>query len=162
MNRYGPNRGYDTKKEGQSLLSKWNLSQGNWGDESNFLKVRKTCAKALRQETTKDIQGDNWRETGKRWGWGGRWGLILLELKGHVEAFSLYNKYKNNKKYLNMNLPPIQYCKVEIIIIIHFFKKGKKKKYLNSFMAGCNMLRFSILKDSSIFNVVKRLERCLI
>lgn len=85
----------------------------------------------------------------------------MLELKGHVEAFSLYNKYKNNKKYLNMNLPPIQYCKVEIIIIIHFFKR-KKKKYLNSFMAGCNMLRFSILKDSSIFNVVKRLERCLI
>ena len=54
----------------------------------------------------------------------------MLELKGHVEAFSLYNKYN--------------------------------KKYLNSFMGGCNMLRFSILKDSSGFNVVKRLQRCLI
>ena len=56
----------------------------------------------------------------------------MLELKGHVEEFSLYNKYKYNKKYLN------------------------------SFMGGYNILRFSILKDSSVFNVVKRLERYLI
>ena len=50
----------------------------------------------------------------------------MLELKGHVEAFSLYNKYKNNKKYLNMNLPPIQYCKAKIIII-YFLKREKKR-----------------------------------